>query len=148
MKEIKKDITTVTHGIIAHGVNCQGVMRSGVAKAIREKWPEVYEAYMTVKPSRDLLGAAQGINVSNDLRVYNCWTQEYYGRDGRRYASPSAVYRALRRVFDDANAMRREVYLPKIGCGLGGLDWETEVKPMVEKFEKHFGIPNVYICDI
>lgn len=26
------------------------------------------------------------------------------------------------------------VYLPRPGCGLGGLDWETQVKPLCEKY--------------
>lgn len=25
-------------------------------------------------------------------------------------------------------------YLPKLGCGEGGLDWESEVKPLMEKY--------------
>lgn len=45
MKYIKKDITTVNWGIIAHGVNCRGRMSSGVAAAIRSKWPIVYDKY-------------------------------------------------------------------------------------------------------
>ena len=31
--------------IIIHQVNCQGAMNSGVAKAIREKWPIVFDKY-------------------------------------------------------------------------------------------------------
>jgi hypothetical protein len=27
-----------------------------------------------------------------------------------------------------------EVYLPRPGCGAGGLDWETQVRPLCEKF--------------
>ena len=30
---------------ICHQVNCQGVMGSGIAKSIREKWPVVFEKY-------------------------------------------------------------------------------------------------------
>ena len=30
---------------ICHQVNCQGAMNSGVAKAIRTKWPEAYNEY-------------------------------------------------------------------------------------------------------
>lgn len=39
---LNKNIITIQEGVIAHGVNCTGAMNSGVAKAIREKWPEVY----------------------------------------------------------------------------------------------------------
>lgn len=31
--------------IICHQVNCQGVMGSGVAKEVRERYPKVYEQY-------------------------------------------------------------------------------------------------------
>ena len=31
--------------VIAHQVNCQGVMGSGVAKQIKEKWPDVFKQY-------------------------------------------------------------------------------------------------------
>ena len=42
MKYIVQDITTVEPpGIIAHGVNCQNIMGSGVAKALFQKWPLV-----------------------------------------------------------------------------------------------------------
>ena len=42
---VKGDVTKSDCDIICHQVNCQGVMNSGVAKAIREKWPEVYDNY-------------------------------------------------------------------------------------------------------
>lgn len=32
-------------GILVHGCNCKGVMGSGVAAAIRNRWPDVYKAY-------------------------------------------------------------------------------------------------------
>ena len=42
---IYDDITKSNADYICHQVNCQGVMGSGVAKAIRDKWPQVYEEY-------------------------------------------------------------------------------------------------------
>ena len=40
--------------IICHQVNCQGVMGSGIAKQVREKYPNVYNSY---KKACDKLGA-------------------------------------------------------------------------------------------
>lgn len=45
IKTILKDITTVTRGIIIHGCNAQGVMGSGVALALKNKWPEIFGPY-------------------------------------------------------------------------------------------------------
>ena len=33
---------------LAHGTNCHGVMGSGVAKAVRNKFPEAYTEYKTL----------------------------------------------------------------------------------------------------
>ena len=45
IKEIQKDITTVEEGVVLHGCNCSGGFGSGVAGAIRKKWPDVYEMF-------------------------------------------------------------------------------------------------------
>lgn len=36
-----------------------------------------------------------------------------------------------------------KVYLPKPGCGIGGLNWETQVKPLCEEIIGNF--KNIYI---
>ena len=76
MNMIEKDITTVESGFILHGVNCQRTMGSGVAKAIRAKWPKLYKEYKNTIP---MLGKVQLIHINADLWVINCFTQEYYG---------------------------------------------------------------------
>ena len=40
------DITEAPEVVIVHGCNTQGAMGSGVAKAIRRKYPWAYEAYI------------------------------------------------------------------------------------------------------
>lgn len=146
---IKKDITTVECGIVAHGVNCQHKMGSGVALAIRKKWPAVYEAYMNSPKGQALLGTAHIININRDmdnLFVANCYTQVFYGYGGGRYASLEAVESSLRYVYRWADIYDVPVYMPKIGCGLGGLSWDREVKDMVQEIDSEFTRVNTNIC--
>lgn len=143
---INQDITTVEFGIIGHGVNCQRAMGSGVALAIKTKWPVVYDRFMQGPSGRNALGKVQMIPVSNDLYVANMFTQEFYGRDGKRYASPEAIEHAFQSIAYHAHSWQWPVYLPKIGAGLGGLDWEADVLPALNNAtEDHHNI-NLTIC--
>lgn len=126
------DVTTVKRGIVAHGVNCQRKMASGVAGAIKKKWPAVYEAFMDIKP---VLGEVDLVDISKDLWVANCYTQRNYGKDGKKYASLKAIENCFLELARYAHKLGEAVYMPKIGCGLGGLDWETDVKPILETVE-------------
>lgn len=137
------DVTLATHGIIAHGVNCQGVMGSGVALAIRNKWPAVYDAYLAnnripEEMRGQLLGSCHIIRVGEDLWVANCYTQLNYGKDGTKYASVDAIRRSLGFVFSHANATGLPIHAPRIGAGLGGLDWDTEVLPVFEDLNSEY----------
>jgi len=148
IKHLKCDVTTVTAGTVLHGVNCSGrAMNSGVAKAIRNKWPEVYEDFIKCGSGKQMLGAFSPVKINDDLTVGNCYTQEFYGRDGKRYASLFAIETSLRKAFELADFYEDNISMPKIGCGLGGLDWDTEVKPIVERLSTLFDV-NVYVYEI
>lgn len=156
---ITHDVTETISGVVAHGVNCQGVMGSGVAKAIRAKWPQVYERYHAfvaqltkTVPPRGLLGLAQVINVGHDvidepnsLFVANVFTQENYGKDGKAYADINAVEHGLKQVMSFCRGADLPLYMPLIGCGLGGLSWDDQVHPMVKQLQAEYGI-EVYVC--
>ena len=142
-----KDITTVEKGIIAHGVNAQKVMNKGVAKAIRNKWPIVYERYMAMPKGSSMLGESDVIKVGSDLYVANCYTQEFYGDyQSIAYARPELILESLSVVFNFSKLYDVDVYMPKIGCGLGGLDWDGIVLPLVERLESKIKPNKVVVC--
>lgn len=88
------DVTSPTVGIIGHGVNCQGVMGSGVALTIRNKFPKAYEEYLAYCADRapeTLLGDVQLVQITENLYVANMFTQLSYGGDGKIYASQTAI---------------------------------------------------------
>lgn len=51
---VKGDITKSDCKYICHQVNCRCKMGSGVAKAIRTKWPVVYTEYMGMAEDEDI----------------------------------------------------------------------------------------------
>lgn len=151
---IEKDITTVHHGIIAHGVNCQHTMASGVAKYIREKWPIVYENYMLHGMGEDMLGECVVIEIDppellqdTTLYVANCYTQLFYGYGGGKYASPEAIRASLLEVFQYADSFGLPIFLPRIGCARGGLSWSKDVYPIIIEWQDFFSRVDVFICD-
>lgn len=151
----KMDITTVERpALIAHGVNCQNRMGSGVAKALYEKWPEVKKAYHEF--DNQSLDAVQFVKVSQafhggeEIWVANCFTQQNYGRlPGMKYADLKAVKNCLEYVCiwnNKADYPMEEIHIPRIGCGLGGLDWD-EVEPVLFSLERKFGVEFI-VCDL
>jgi O-acetyl-ADP-ribose deacetylase (regulator of RNase III) len=142
-----KDITTVeAPALIAHGVNCSNAMGSGVARAIYMKWPTVKAMYHSEGSMQ--LGDIQFVEVEDGLVVANCFTQAGYGRDGDRYASPESLKEALTLAAYWACDMDLDkVHIPRIGSGLGGLDWEEDVVPSLLEIEKYISI-NFVVCDV
>lgn len=136
---IKGDITTVKAGLVAHGTNCSGGFGSGVAGAIRKRWPSVYENFKNLTPRPNLLGTVQFVAVDNQLTVANCFTQVNYGNDGKVYANKDAIRKALNVVLNYCKINKINcVCIPKIGSGLGGLSWENEVEPIVNELANKF----------
>ena len=121
---IQADITTTEYSI-AHGVNCQNVMGSGVAKVLFNKWPEVKDSYHSLFERKsannpELLGYVQEV-LTDDKTIYNCFTQLTYGYNGEKRVN----YAAIAIVFKEIAARGvKDIEIPKIGCGLAGGDWD------------------------
>lgn len=116
----------VTEGHIVHGCNAQGVMGSGVAKIVRDKYPEAYRTYVQKYCDTGLrLGDVVSVKVGDNLVIHNAITQEFYGTDKRHVYYP-AVYNTLRMVADQAKEQNliqcSDVHFPLIGGGLAGGD--------------------------
>lgn len=131
---------------IAHGCNAQGVMGSGVALAIRTQYPKAFTTYRAHYESRGLL---LGNVIPADCgrhTVFNCITQEFYGRDGGMYVSYDAIERAVQSIDSlVADKQLPEVGYPLIGGDLGGGDWSVISNIIQEMSDNH--VPVVYLLN-
>ena len=126
------DIFTTELPAIGHGVNTEGVMGSGIAKTVRELYPSVYRTYRHVCLSRGLVGGDH-LPLMADEHDENRWilniaSQEPQGRNARY----DFLEKGLEKAFTWAEDKRLEgIALPKIGAGIGGLEW-TDVLAIIE----------------
>ena len=72
--------------IIAHQVNCKGVMGAGVAKAIKKKYRSVYNDYrkLCVEKGAALMGETQFVWTADRTVVANCFAQNEFGIGSRQ----------------------------------------------------------------
>lgn len=134
---------------IGHQANCFNTMNSGVAKALRNRWPEVYQAdCQTIKGDRSKLGdltlATVKVDGGHGL-VYNLYGQYNYGYDAKGYTNYEALRGALMNMRDDllTGVGLTHVGFPKIGAGLGGGDWDT-IAEIIDQVFKDFTV-RIYV---
>ena len=131
---------------ICHQVNCQGRMGSGIAKQIKDRWPEVYEHYVTLYNTKgidvrhELLGKIQVVNVASNKNIINMFGQENYGYDGKRYTSYDAFWACLGGIRDSVPKGSKIGFPAKIGCGLGGANWEIIFRMIKEVLDDEYEI--------
>ena len=106
---------------ICHQVNCQARMGSGVAKQVRAKYPEVYNAYVGFcNEERNAFGQTQFVQANDGKVVVNMFAQSNYGYDGKLYTDYTAFQSCLKRIKLTVPAGETIAMPFKIGCGLGG----------------------------
>jgi O-acetyl-ADP-ribose deacetylase (regulator of RNase III) len=126
----------VKAGYILHGCNALGMMGSGIAKAIRDKWPLAYDVYRKeFEDSGLMLGDVIPVEVEPGLIVMNCITQQLCGSDGQKYVSYDAVAECMDRVSFCVKGLhiQKTVNFPLIGAGLGGGKWEV-IEPILDHY--------------
>jgi len=126
---VEGDILQAPENIICHQVNCQGVMGSGLAKQISNKWNILpnYKNYIKINGKEKVLGTIQLIAISFDTGQYICniFGQYDYGRDKSKiYTDYLALKNALTELCNFARLNKFSIAIPfNIGCGLAGGKW-------------------------
>jgi O-acetyl-ADP-ribose deacetylase (regulator of RNase III) len=144
---IDGDLLDQKADVIAHQVNCLGVMDGGGALRIRAKYPEVYSGYKNfccnelarigTSQSKYLLGKCI-VCVSDDGSqvVANLFGQDRCDSNGRM-TNYDAIYDALvslRGIME--NHKWKSVAFPYgMSCGLGGGSWNIIYAMICDVFE-------------
>lgn len=133
---IKGNIFDSDADAILHQVNCQGVMGSGIARQVKERYPFVYQTYKTVCDNakknggtKTLLGKVLACsktgsvtqNIIDNQFIINAFGQDRYGTD-KCYTDYEALKKCLQQINDEFEGLR--IAIPyRMSCDRGGGDW-------------------------
>ena len=124
-------------------------MGAGIAKSFRDRWPEMYAEYRErCQTGRFILGEVFAYETgnwpTNGIVIFNLATQLDPGPHANLYAIEQSVTTML------ALARERvveEVALPRIGAGIGGLDW-AEVQRTLEACAAKVPEVSLVVCKL
>lgn len=152
IKIVDGSLLDATEDILCHQVNCQGVMGSGIAFSLRNKYEYLFPAYRsfcraaTIDKTTDIiLGRVYYVVCEDNHIIANIFGQDTYGRDNIVYTDYNALETGLTQVRDFATEKGLTVAMPyKMGCGSANGDWDTVYKII----EKVFSNMNVTLYKI
>lgn len=143
--------------IICHVCNDVGAWGKGFVLAISQKWklPEAAYRHWFYGVTRPDLALPVPFDLGQVLlcRVeHNIWVANMLAQSGLRSPqnpiplSYDALEKCFERVGQHSLSLNASVHMPRVGCGLGGGDWET-VESIVRKTLTDIGI-DVSVYDI
>ena len=127
----------------AHGCNCAGAMGKGIAVAFKEKYPAMYLEYKRRCKSGELTPGDIYVYQYGEGYVFNLGTQVSWTTG----ATLPAIEQSLGKMLAYASEHGiRQIALPKIGAGLGRLDWE-EVKGVMARIVDGYENIELYVIE-
>lgn len=124
-------------------VNCEGVMGKGIALEFKKRFPKLFKEYQKWCERGDLKEGGDWImwqNKDNMNEIFQdpippqfiiCFaTKESW----RNKSKIEWIERGLKYIAEYPWSRNTSIAFPKLGCNNGGLDWITQIKPLMIKY--------------
>ena len=128
------DICEAETEAITNPVNCVGVMGKGLALQFKRHYPANFTAYVEACRS-GTLRPGQSFLFDHGEGALPRWIVNFPTK--RHWRDPSTIddivagLATLMVQIEERGI--RSIALPPLGCGLGGLDWHTQVEPLIRE---------------
>lgn len=127
--------------VLVNTVNTVGVMGKGIAKDFKEIYPEMFKKYQVLCEKQLFQIGQLWLYKTEHKWILNFPTKKHW----RSKSKVEYIELGLKKfVSTYAEKGITSISFPMLGCGNGGLDWETEVQPLMERYLKNLPI-DIYV---
>ena len=142
------DIFSEDAEALVNTVNCVGVMGRGVALQFKRAFPENFKAYaercerQEMKPGEVFV--FKTANLGSPRYIINFPTKRHWKGKSRLEDIESGLKSLIEEIKERGI---RSVALPPLGSGLGGLNWNREIRPLLERSLSELPDVNVVVFE-
>ncbi|MCD6512809.1 MAG: macro domain-containing protein [Thermoplasmata archaeon] len=134
---IDKNIFQSKADAIVNTVNCKGVMGKGLALQFKKKYPKMFKEYKKKCDKDEIKIGILDTYKAEDGRLIINFPTKYDWRNKSRIEYIEAGLRYFVEHYKEWGI--KSVAFPQLGCGEGGLEWNT-VKKIMEKYLSNLDI--------
>lgn len=125
------DLFTSPARTLVNTVNTVGVMGKGIARDFKTIYPEMFARYQELCEKGQFKIGQLWLYRTSHKWVLNFPTKEHWRSPSR----PEYIEAGLRKFADTHHVYGiTDVSFPMLGCGNGELDWESQVRPLMEHY--------------
>jgi len=127
--------------VLVNTVNTVGVMGKGIALEFKKMYPQMFTEYRRLCETKKLTVGKLWLYKTDNKWVLNFPTKESWRNKSKLTYIEAGLKKFVATYEEKKN---KSIAFPQLGVGNGGLDWEREVRPLMEKYLQDLPI-NVYI---
>lgn len=128
---VEGDLFTSPADVLVNTVNTIGVMGKGIAKEFKEIYPEMFRDYQRLCESKELTIGKLFLYKTPNKWILNFPTKRHW-RQKSRLADIEAGLKTFVAIYPEKRIS--SIAFPQLGCGNGELDWEGQVRPLMERY--------------
>ncbi|MEQ8674718.1 MAG: macro domain-containing protein [Aggregatilineales bacterium] len=128
---VSSDILQSPARVLVNAVNTVGVMGKGVARDFKLCFPEMFETYREQCQQGDFAIGQLMLHRTTHKWVLNFPTKEHW-RSPSQIADIELGLQSFVATYSQMGITSAS--FPRLGCGAGGLDWDREVRPLMEAY--------------
>jgi O-acetyl-ADP-ribose deacetylase (regulator of RNase III) len=122
---------------LVNTVNCEGFMGKGIALEFKNRYPVMFKSYKTICKNKLLRPGLLQLWKSKEHWVLNFPTKDKW----KNKSETSFIEAGLLKFVDVYKEKEiTSIAFPLLGCSNGGLDFERDVKPLMEDYLGHLDI--------